>query len=233
MSVPSRHTWVWVAAIGVALFAAVWLLPPLFVGESETAAEARRHKSTNDVRVALLQALGGTFLAAGLYFTARTFELSRQGQLSERFSDGIDQLGNHESVTARIGGVYVLERLAQLSPELARSVVPILDGFVHEHAPWPPKEEQPTRVPGDVEAAVKVLTRVAPLIKLPGFGPRSPDLSNLDLRQGNFDTVNFGGAVLRDTNFDGASLVLAKFRDAKLQGGSTSMKLEVPARVFS
>jgi hypothetical protein len=102
-----KHPWGVALAVGMAtlLVLAVWVLPPLLAGEGE---------AENDVRSTLLQGLVGLVLAAGLYFTAqtlrlnrqsaerasesaaRTYELEREGQITERFTRAIDQLGNEK-----------------------------------------------------------------------------------------------------------------------------------------
>jgi hypothetical protein len=101
---------------------AVFVLPPLPIGaQGLTASE--RLKAENDVRSTLLQALAGTVLLAGLYFTARTYqlnressartyELDREGQITERFTRAIDQLGE-DKLDVRLDGIYALERIAR------------------------------------------------------------------------------------------------------------------------
>jgi hypothetical protein len=59
------------------------------------------------------QALGAGLLAAGaLLFTARNFILSREGQVTDRYTKAIEQLGS-DKLDVRIGGIYALERVAR------------------------------------------------------------------------------------------------------------------------
>jgi hypothetical protein len=74
------------------------------------------------VRTALLAVLAGVLAAIGAYYTHRSFglnreshELNRQGQITERFTRALEQLGNADSVHVRLGGIYALERLARES----------------------------------------------------------------------------------------------------------------------
>jgi hypothetical protein len=90
---------------------------------------AERLKATNDVRTTLVQALGGFVLLGGLLFTARTFrlgvrnldlatrnhEIALQQQLTDRYTKAVEQLGS-DTLDARLGGIYALERLMVDSP---------------------------------------------------------------------------------------------------------------------
>jgi hypothetical protein len=59
--------------------------------------------------VSLAQILGGTALLSGLYFTWRTLQVNREGQITERFTRAIEQLGathddNSKNLELRWGG---------------------------------------------------------------------------------------------------------------------------------
>jgi hypothetical protein len=54
----------------------------------------------------LLLAVG---VAGGPLFTARTFRLSRERQLTDRFIRAVSQIED-DSLEVRIGGIYALER---------------------------------------------------------------------------------------------------------------------------
>jgi hypothetical protein len=43
--------------------------------------------------------------------TARTFEVTEQGQITERYSKAIEQLGA-DKLDVRLGAIYALERIA-------------------------------------------------------------------------------------------------------------------------
>jgi hypothetical protein len=109
---------------------AVFVLPSVLV-DSQGLTASERLKAENDVRSTLLQALAGAVLLAGLYFTARTYqlnressartyELDREGQITERFTRAIDQLGD-DKLDVRLGGIYALERIARSSRATAPS----------------------------------------------------------------------------------------------------------------
>jgi hypothetical protein len=93
-----------------------------------------------------LLTLGAGLLAAGaLLFTGRTFNLSRrtfelteQGQVTDRYTKAIDQLGS-DKLDVRIGGIYGLERIARDSAKDHPAVMEVLTAFIRDHSPepWP------------------------------------------------------------------------------------------------
>lgn len=94
------------------------LIVDRFLRSGPQLAPTERLKAENDVRTTLLQGLGGLVLLAGAVVTwlqlrARWDELhlSREGQVTERFTRAIDQLGS-EKLEVRLGGIYALERIA-------------------------------------------------------------------------------------------------------------------------
>jgi hypothetical protein len=97
--------------------------------------------------VTLAQILGGTALLSGLYFTWRTLQVNREGQITERFTRAIDQLGathddNSKNLELRLGGIYALERIARESEEDHWSIMEVLTAYVRDRAPWRPSEDQ-------------------------------------------------------------------------------------------
>jgi len=99
--------------------------------------------------------VAGVVGLAGLYFTwknlnqtrqttQRTLELTEQGQITERFTRAIDQLGKTDDegnklLEIRLGGIYALERIARESEEDHWPIMEVLTAYVREHAPWRPE----------------------------------------------------------------------------------------------
>ena len=123
-----------------------------------------RIKLQNDVRTTLLQGLGGMVVLLGAYYTARQVrvsreqlqhnieasqeqhrldrqqqEIEREGQITERFVQAIDQLGG-DKVDVRLGGIYTLERIARDSPADRAAIGEILTAYIRVHAPRPPDQ---------------------------------------------------------------------------------------------
>src|SRR5215211_8816625 len=100
-----------------------------------------------DLVLAVAQILAGTALLSGLYFTWRTLQVNREGQITERFTRAIDQLGKTDDkgnklFEIRLGGIYALERIARESEEDHWPIMEVLTAYVRQHAPWPPEEDQ-------------------------------------------------------------------------------------------
>src|SRR3954447_13018885 len=66
-------------------------------------------------RTAVLATLAGLIAVTGAILTGLSYRLSRAGQITERFTRAIDQLGSTQ-LDVRLGGIYALERLARDSP---------------------------------------------------------------------------------------------------------------------
>jgi hypothetical protein len=92
------------------------------------------------IRTALLTLVAGSVAVVGAVYTARTFALNRRGQVTERFTRAVDQLGN-QSIDVRLGGIYALGRLGQESRQDYSAVVNVLSAYVRQHSQWRPKAE--------------------------------------------------------------------------------------------
>ncbi|WP_344014588.1 hypothetical protein [Streptomyces thermospinosisporus] len=55
---------------------------------------ADRAKAINDIRTTLLQGLAGIALLVGAFFTWRQLQVSGQGQITQRFTAAVEQLGS-------------------------------------------------------------------------------------------------------------------------------------------
>ena len=116
-------------------------------------------------RTALLALLAGGIAVVGAIYTARTFALNRAGQITERFTRAVDQLGN-DKLDVRLGGIYALERVARESDADHRPIVFVLAAYAREHSRWPPADPcqasqntDPPEAGEDIKAIVAVLRR--------------------------------------------------------------------------
>jgi hypothetical protein len=196
----------------------------------------------------LAQLVTGAAILAGLLFTWRNFRLAQSGQVTERFTKAIGQLGD-EQLAVRLGGIYALEQLARDAPERYQwTVVEVLSAFVRTRAPWKGEQNAPfgeegdrpfteTRDPpapaADVQAVLTVLgrrvltkeerekTRLE--TRTPGvrmLGRPHLDLSGTDLRGAYLHGARFQRADLRGSNLQGANLMGARLHQADLRGAS-------------
>jgi hypothetical protein len=105
-------------------------------------AQQARDELQNSARTTLLQGLGGTAVLLGVYFTFRQLRIARQGQVTERFTRAVDQLGS-TSEDVQLGGIYALQQISLESREERGAIHEILASYVRSHAPWPEPEPKP------------------------------------------------------------------------------------------
>jgi hypothetical protein len=149
----------------------------------------------------------------------RSEELTREGQITDRYTKAVEQLGNDRGqLDVTLGGIFALERIAKDSPADRATIAEILTAYVRGHAPWPP-----TRPGQYVENA--------PLDRLPSLHERSPDVQavltvlgrmppdergHLDLRGTDLRKADLTGADLEEADLSGAHLELAHLDRAEL-----------------
>jgi hypothetical protein len=182
-------------------------------------------KLQNDARTTLLQGIAGLLLVAGAIATWRQVKISREGQINERFSRAVGQLGS-DSEDVRLGAIYTLERIAKDSPEDRHTVQAVIAAYVRRHAPWlvgsakGPQHPTPTvdrqlpwlqhRHP-DIQAAIWVLGR-----RPPSRDEWQLYLSRVDLR-GAFLQGRLTNAMLRHTNLARAHMPEVQLESADLE----------------
>ncbi|HEX6074184.1 MAG TPA: pentapeptide repeat-containing protein [Micromonosporaceae bacterium] len=234
-----------VAGIVALVFAPAWLYPPLTDAELRGVTDAEKRitlqqaqsQLQNDARATLLQGLAGLVVVAGAAATWQQVQISRHGQITDRMTKAVDQLGEG-TVDVRLGGLYALERVAKDSYEDRATVTTILVAFVRTHAPVHsapgPREAGEAdfwlgiRAP-DVQAALTVL----------GRRPETDDdreiyLSHTDLRKARLVAGRWDGLVCAYSNLAGArmrnaSLFGAVFDHSDLRGASLSEAVLVDA----
>jgi uncharacterized protein YjbI with pentapeptide repeats len=236
--------------VGVVLYVPRWLYPPLsaaalpgVAADRRVELETNRLRLQSDSRATLVQGLAGLAVFAGAAIGWRQYrhtiqtarlqhDLDRSGQITERFTRAIDQLGRQEQLEIVLGGIYALERIARDSLDDRATVAEILTAYIRTHASWPPLPPNPYgvdvpinelpplrgRAP-DVQAAVTVLGRGS----FPAASPTHLILGAVDLRKAtltdaNLQGVDLTGAQLQEANLQGAQLQGAELQGAQLQG---------------
>ncbi len=163
------------ALVFILKWAPEWLATGDFKGKD-------RAEEVGRTRTAVLAALAGMIAIVGAVFTGLSYRLNRAGQVTERFTRAIDQLGSAE-LDVRLGGIYALERLARDSRDDHPQVVEVLTAYVREHAPWPPKTtlvrngEQVSETLAALTEAIRALERIAKSGE-PEHAPTLPDHSD-------------------------------------------------------
>ena len=96
----------------------------------------------------------------GIFLAGRRNDTTERGQVIERFTRAVEQLG-HEEQAVRIGGLHGLERIAEISLEERSQAFSVLDGFVRSQmAKSSQKPSMPHSAKVDVETAIKILARI-------------------------------------------------------------------------
>jgi len=196
-----------------------------------------RFEIENASRGTLGQILSGVAVLAGLVFawqqlgsTSRSVQISEQGQITDRFTSAVEQLGS-DNVSARLGGIYALEQIGRDSERDFVPAMEVLAEFVRESEPdgggTPTASSELRR---DTVAAMRVIARRSPeqidlqaqqgipcidladarLVRL--TLPAGANLSALCL-----DRADLSGAVLPAASFDRSDLTSASFAGSQLE----------------
>jgi uncharacterized protein YjbI with pentapeptide repeats len=223
--------------LAVALLA-LWKIPQWQVADP-TLTVKERLELQDKARGTLAQILGGMVVLVGLYFTGRSaaaawrnVQVAHEGQITERFTRAIEQLGS-DKLAIRLGGIYALERIARDSAADYWPVMEVLTAYVRENAPWkdipqpqagiPPNLEEPTEPKPDAEIQA-ILTVLRRRCRWYGQGEDQPldlrktDLAGADLPKAHLEHAYLDGANFLGANLQGAHLERAHLRDADLSG---------------
>lgn len=204
-----------------------------------------------------LLTLGAGLIAAGaLLFTARNFTISRrtyelteqaqrrthelteQGQVTDRYTKAIEQIGS-DKMDVRIGGIYALERIARDSIRDHPPIIEVLSTFIREHSHEAQNEPDPASyvlVPSlpattraDIQAAITVIARRDYSRDTQPIDLHGVDLHSAVLVGGHFAWTNFEGANLSAAALSGANLAGAVLQMAQLRGANLrNAKLHQP-----
>jgi hypothetical protein len=165
------------------------------------------------------------FTALSLGATREQIGVAEQGQITDRYTRAIEQLGTpgSEHLQVRLGGIFTLERIAQDSPRDQPTIVSVLAAFIRTSSPRGNAalgaDVPCPRTPEDVQAAFSVLVR----------RDHSRDSSSVDLRhtcltdvsaqypaRADLTRMSFVGTDLSGANLYQATLGLTSFSDARL-----------------
>ena len=215
------------------------------ISRSTNQATINAARATTDKTIEAARDTNKATIGAASADVRRTLEITREGQITERFTRAIDQLG-HARLDVRLGGIYALERIVHDSPDDRVAIGAVLTALIRSHAPWPPSlpgqylETAPidqvpklqSRAP-DVQAGLWVLGRggfadalgEGQWLDLSAVDLRRADLRNarlgdVDLRFAGLQRAYLGGAQLRGAYFNGSHLEGARFFSADLEGAN-------------
>jgi hypothetical protein len=168
-------------------------------------------------------------------------QVNREGQITERFTRAIDQLGKvddkgNKLIEIRLGGIYALERIARESEEDYWPIMEVLTAYVRQLAHWPEEErkalaaaaENRTRdLSSEIRAAMvsppdpdiqAIMTIIRRRTRYYGHGEPEPlDLHGTNLTGANLRRADLTRAHLYEANLTGTILFEADLRGAWLE----------------
>jgi uncharacterized protein YjbI with pentapeptide repeats len=179
--------------------------------------------------VAFAAALGA---GIALFYTARTYRLTRRGQITDRFTKALERLGSDE-IYVRIGGILALEQIVRDAPEQAATdAAHVLGHFIRRRTPraltaptaaLPTLDSQGKALPdapdADVQAALSALTRAESRTHVDSrekLNLRGLHLAGADLRQADLTGADLSGVTLTKADMYEATLTEADLREATL-----------------
>ena len=230
-----------VVIVVFALLAYDCWLAPAWKALSTIKDPGERVSSQNEIVRTLAQIALGVVVLISLFFTARrvvaaeqtakaaqrTVEVAQEGQITERFTRAIEQLGD-DKIAIRLGGIYALERIAKDSDKDHWQVMEVLTAYVRENSPskWYPGIIQPLQlIPGDIGAIMVVLGRRNTEHETPSHrlnlrmtDLRGAELEKADLRGADLRFTNLHNVYFKDADLRGVDLFHANLTDAVLDG---------------
>ena len=221
----------------------LWKVPVWQVRTSLPESDEKHFDKENEARNTLAQILGGAFVLISLYTSTKSFELAREGQMTDRFTKAIEQLGAADNgrpkLHVRLGGIYALTRIAGDSPKDQPAIERVLSAYLQTHSP---SEVSPIANPSEtpVSAALHVddlgpdiRAILSFLVNRNALTDDPLDLRSTDLRGAQLNHIylfeanlsraylnraKLAQAILVDSDLTYASLVNADMRLADLRG---------------
>ncbi|MFD8756878.1 pentapeptide repeat-containing protein [Kitasatospora sp. NPDC059577] len=211
----------------VALWRIPWWLDHHYLTDDLTPAQAT---AVSGMRTALVTLGAGLLVTAGLFYTHRTLELTREGHVTDRFTKAVEQLGS-TVLEVRLGGVYSLERIMHDSPKDYQTVLEVVAAFVRERA-IPLQQGVSTSDPRVARALRRVSQTAAPSVKpttdvqaaltvlgrrtLTHRGRHPLDLSNAHLEGSGLMNADLSSTILVGAHLEGANLSFSNLRNSLL-----------------
>lgn len=190
----------------------------------------------NAARGTLGQILSGVAVVTGLLFawqqlgnTSENLRVSQEGQITDRFSRAVEQLGSDDP-TVRIGAIYALERIGRDSERDHRPAMEVLTSFLRERYPRRAiGEGTPDTIPDqgrtERQAVLGIIGRRDPArdgaggcLSLSGTDLVGAELAGAALDGLCLAGVDLSGADLAGASLTGSVLARADLGDADLRG---------------
>ena len=167
----------------------------------------------NSYRATLAQILGGIAVGIGIYFAWENLTTVREGQITERFTRSVDQLGSKE-LEIRLGGIYALERIANESEKDYWPIMEILTAYIRKNSPVEiedNEDEGQNDISMDIQAIIDIIGRCK-------YSSNKGKSNYLDLQRTYLSGVIFSNGNFSFVNFTESTIDFALFDNANLHG---------------
>jgi hypothetical protein len=175
-------------------------------------------QTRNAVRTTLVQAIGGALLIVSGGIAWAQVQTARRGQLTDRLTKSVDQLGNDRR-EVRLGGIYALNQVAE-SPQYTRAVAEVLLAYLktaslNSGTQANEKGESPTNAAltdssptnwADLQAILRILVTDKLWLR--------SEAGRLDL-----SLISVPFAPLQSAELGGSAMAGARLPNANLRGG--------------
>jgi hypothetical protein len=186
----------------------------------------------------ILKILGGVFVALAAFTGWRTYQVSQEGQITDRFNKAMENLGKEDTqfVTSRIGSVHALERIAKDSAYDHWTVMEVLTGWIRQRYTWVGQAHHEVDLPPvDIQAALTALGRREYRRERTDqhLDLHQTDLRGFNLIHAKMQRANFSGAHLEFANLESADLSSANLKGTKLNNARTNNQTNVTNAVYN
>ncbi|MEO1146740.1 MAG: pentapeptide repeat-containing protein [Cyanobacteria bacterium J06638_22] len=227
--------WIGTGVVVAIVALALWLIPNWDSPNSVKDAKEKEElaNANRDMALRVLQTLGGLGFIATAFLAWRNLQLTEDQQVSNRFGQAVKMLADGE-LEVRLGGIYLLERIAKDSREDHPVVMEVLTAFIREKKMTSPTQAasftlvsllpdnmsiseseplKPISCPQDIQSALTVIGR-----REVKYDVRSLDLNGANLQGAWLDSANLREASLVGANLQKAWLYSANLQEASLIG---------------
>ncbi|WP_052725729.1 pentapeptide repeat-containing protein [Methanosarcina barkeri] len=142
----------------------------------------------------------------------KSLEVSQEGQITERFTRAVDQLGS-EKLEIRLGGIYALERIANESDKDCLPIMKILTAYIRANSDANKETLKPGEIREDIQAILTIIGKQKYSFNSEEFTPnlRGTRLCGADLKGAHLERAKLMGVHLEGAHLEGAHLEEAYF----------------------
>lgn len=167
--------------------------------------------------------LAGLF---GVWLAWHRTRIAEQGHITDRYSKAVEQLGDRENISVRIGGLYALKRIALDSDTDHPTIPDVIANFIR-HPPYDTFDVQIEKDEDEEEKAPEIILRDCPdiivacqILQDIYKGGKQPNLQRAKLAGFDLEQVNLHGVNLTKANLRYSNLREANIQAAVLEGAN-------------